>query len=121
MTTLTLEAEVLQEEVIRELETLEALVLSDLLGLYIREAAMHLDALSSAFDRDDAATLGAVAHTLKGSSSSLGALLVTQSADAIVTAARTGDLQDGFELIEALKHALEITDQAFRERSAGSR
>lgn len=121
MNTLTIPSGALHEPVIAELETLDALELSDLLDLYVQQAAQQVDALAFALDRADAGAVFKLSHSLKGSSSALGATLVAHAARRLGDAATLGDLSCGVELLDALRHAIEVTNEAFRARLSDTR
>ncbi|MBL9127784.1 MAG: response regulator, partial [Verrucomicrobiales bacterium] len=66
---------------------------------YLREAPKRLEALEAAATAGDAARLKAEAHTLKGSSSYMGAQRLVRACGAVEAAARAGDLSAVSELV----------------------
>jgi two-component system, sensor histidine kinase and response regulator len=110
-------AQVLDEAIIAELDSLEGAVLADLVALFFDEAAQRLSELGDAVDRADAGAIARMAHTLKGNSLTLGAGHVARIATELETSAKAGDLTPAAALLEALRGALEDAGQAFRDRT----
>ena len=111
-------AQVLDEAIIAELDSLEGAVLADLVALFFDEAPERLSELGGAVDRADTAAVARMAHTLKGNSSTLGAAHVARIAAELETAAKAGDLTPAAALLDALRGALADTSTAFRDRAA---
>jgi HPt (histidine-containing phosphotransfer) domain-containing protein len=59
-----------------------------------------------------------MAHTLRGSSSTLGAAQVAHIASELEQAAKAGGLAPAGALLDALRGALESTRKAFHDRAA---
>ena len=110
--------QVLDETIVLELEALDGDVLGDLVALYFDDAAERVAALGDGVARADPDAVARMAHTLKGSSSTLGAAHVAHITSELEQAARAGDLAPAAALLESLHLALEETRKAFRERTA---
>ena len=79
-----------------------------------QRAAKLVDAVADA----DPDAVARMAHTLKGSSSTLGAAQVAHLASELEQAAKAGDLAPAPALLDSLHLALEETRKAFRDRTA---
>jgi HPt (histidine-containing phosphotransfer) domain-containing protein len=101
--------------VIAELESLEGVVLTDLLSLYFDEAAGHMSELRGAIGRGETLTVAQTAHKLKGSSRTLGATHVSHIASELEATAKAGDLDVADELLDRLRSGLDETWRAFRK------
>ena len=110
--------QVLDEAIVLELEALDGDVLGDLVALYFDDAAQRAADLVDAVARADPDAVARMAHTLKGSSSTLGAAQVAHIASELEQAAKAGDLAPAAALLESLHLALEETRKAFRDRTA---
>ena len=108
----------LDEAIVLELEALDGDVLGDLVALYFDDAAARAAALGDAVARADPDAVARMAHTLKGSSSTLGAAHVAHIASELEQAAKAGDLAPATALLDTLHLALEETRKAFRDRTA---
>jgi two-component system sensor histidine kinase/response regulator len=111
-------AELLDEAIVVELEGLDGDVLPDLVTLYFDDAAGRVADLGDAVGRADTEAVARIAHTLRGSSSTLGAAHVAHITSKLETAAKDGDLAPAAALLETLHRALEKTRKAFRDRTA---
>jgi len=89
-------------------------VLGPLVDLLESEAEGHLAAIEAAVERGDAQALGGIAHTLKGASRNLGAVLVGEIAAELERRGKSGSAAEA-ELVSQLKAALVTTSAAFRE------
>ena len=93
-------------------------MLGDLVALYFDDAAARAAALGDAVALADPDAVARMAHTLKGSSSTLGAAHVAHIASELERAAKAGDLAPATALLDTLHLALEETRKAFRNRTA---
>jgi HPt (histidine-containing phosphotransfer) domain-containing protein len=89
-------------------------VLGPLIDLLESESERHLAAIEAAIERGDAEALYSVAHTLKGASRNLGAVLVGDIAAELERRGRGGSAAES-ELASQLKAAIVTTGAAFRE------
>ena len=92
-------------------------MLAVLVALYFDEAAGHLSDLGGAVDRADKPMVAQMAHTLRGSSSTLGAAHVARIAAELEATANAGDLTSAAALLDTLRGALEDTSMAFCGRA----
>jgi PAS domain S-box-containing protein len=109
-------SEVLDEAVVSDLEALDGEVLTDLVPLYLDEAASHMTDMSVAINRGDTLIVGRAAHKLKGSSCTIGAARVSRIASEVETAVTVGDLAAAGSLVDQLSTDLDGTRQAFQTR-----
>jgi PAS domain S-box-containing protein len=110
--------QVLDEAIVLELEALDGDVLADLVALYFDDAAERVANLAEAVAGADAGAVARMAHTLRGSSSTLGAAQVAHIASELEQAAKAGGLAPAGALLDALRGALESTRKAFHDRAA---
>jgi HPt (histidine-containing phosphotransfer) domain-containing protein len=111
-------SELLQETIVGELESLEGEALTTLLSFFFDEAVEQISDLRGAVERGDALAVSEMAHKLRGGSSTLGALRVSDIAAELETRAKAGDLTLADELVDRLHNALEETRAAFHSRGA---
>jgi CheY-like chemotaxis protein/HPt (histidine-containing phosphotransfer) domain-containing protein len=111
--------QLLDQAVIGELEKLlDGEVLTNMLALYVEEAAGDMAALTAAVTSGDAVAAARTAHKLSGSSRTLGAAHVARVAAELEQTAKTGDLSIAHELLATLGRGLGDTDEAIRARAA---
>jgi signal transduction histidine kinase/CheY-like chemotaxis protein/HPt (histidine-containing phosphotransfer) domain-containing protein len=115
---------VLDEETLASLRSLgsdDEDVLGPLLTLYESGATGQLADIEAAIERGDAQALGSIAHTLKGASWNLGAVLVGDIAAELERRGKAGSAAEP-ELVAQLRAALATTSTAFEEerRRSGS-
>jgi histidine-containing phosphotransfer protein len=67
--------------------------LAELTELFFKDARPRLEAMAAAAGAGDLAKLGAIAHTLKGSASNLGARRLSALCATLEKQAKTGDLE----------------------------
>ncbi|MDE3110053.1 MAG: response regulator, partial [Acidobacteriota bacterium] len=82
-------------------------LLEELVHLFIEESPKAMEEMRQALGERDARRLERLAHTLKGSSGSLGANRVSQAALLLEMRARSGALENAGELMAALQAELE--------------
>jgi PAS domain S-box-containing protein len=99
-------------DVLRALGDGDAEMLDSLVDLYLGQADMQLAAIARAVEAGDPAALGSVAHTLKGASSSIGAVMVGRIAAELELMGRSGSAGQ-VELATGLAEALDKTKWAF--------
>lgn len=88
-------------------------VFERILGLYLRELPGRMTAIRSAVEQGDAQALRDAAHSLRGSSATLGATLAAELSEALESGAVAGDLAPAPELLERLEEAARLTTAAF--------
>jgi histidine phosphotransfer protein HptB len=84
-----------------------------ILGLYLRELPGRMEAIGGAVARGDADALRDAAHSLRGSSATLGATLAAGLSEQLESAARTGELASAPVLFERLEDAARRTAAVF--------
>jgi HPt (histidine-containing phosphotransfer) domain-containing protein len=77
-------------------------------------SAADVDKLVDAVNRADTESARRIAHTLRGSTASLGGRRLAAILDEVETHARTGDLTPAAVLLEPLRHAHCATLEALR-------
>ena len=124
--TATRSNEVLDEEVVAELDTLDGTMLTELVRVYFDQAAEQMSDLSVAAGLRDAAAVVEAAHKLKGSSCVLGVAnvsLVAGELESMVSRfglARSGNLTSVDSLLVRLGTGLDDAKEAFRTRAPAS-
>ncbi len=86
--------------------------LKDLIALFLKDAYARLENMAGAFEKNDAATLVAQAHSLKGSARNLGAVPLAQLCASLEKAAKLGDLAEAANLLLEMRGAFEQVKQA---------
>jgi HPt (histidine-containing phosphotransfer) domain-containing protein len=114
---MTPERPILDEVVIAGLESFGGDMLAGLVPLYFDQAAGQLSQLGRAIARGEALVVRDTAHSLKGSSSTLGATRVARISSELEAVAKTGDLSTAGELLGSLRSRLDETSDAFRDRT----
>jgi histidine phosphotransfer protein HptB len=75
---------------------------AELLDLFLEDASVRVDAIRSAIDEGDIATLAHEAHTYKGAAAVLEATGVQNSAEALELLARAGRLDGAADIAKVL-------------------
>jgi HPt (histidine-containing phosphotransfer) domain-containing protein len=78
---------------------------AELIAVYLRDTRSRLAALHEAVARVDAEALRGIAHSLKGSSSQIGAEQMAQLCADLEEQARTADLADAAQTLRRLEAA----------------
>ena len=103
-------------EGLRELqEEGEPDVLKELIKLFLEDVPSQLKALREAGEKDDAKSVERTAHTLKGSSSNMGALRMVTLCAELEEIGRSGDLAPAPALISGLEAELGRVREVFEE------
>jgi HPt (histidine-containing phosphotransfer) domain-containing protein len=93
----------LNMEALDELRNLMGDALDEVLQTFVDYVPGQIDELSQAVSNDDAEGVFNLAHKMKSSSSSIGALGLASVAEQIEVIGRTGSTQGAAELLEKLK------------------
>jgi HPt (histidine-containing phosphotransfer) domain-containing protein len=96
-------------------------ILAELGGLFLEDVPPQLEALREAIERGDASSVERVAHTLKGSSSNMGATRMATLCEELEDVGRSGDLSRAPVLIESLEAEFGRVREALEAEIAGSR
>lgn len=92
-------------------------LLAELMGVYVSE----VDTLMRSLDRyavdKDRSTLHRVAHTLKGASLSVGALVTSRVAESLESSARQASDSEILEWIERVKSTARLAVEAIRQHT----
>ncbi len=89
-------------------------IVSELVGIYLDELDARLSTLKDAAERSDSEAIRKAAHLLKGSSSSIGAVGISEACDSLEVSATEGDLSRLNEQVEAILSLSEPTVIALR-------
>ncbi|HVE67962.1 MAG TPA: response regulator [Solirubrobacteraceae bacterium] len=109
-------AQSLNDGVVAELEALEGDVLPGLVSQFFDEAAEQVWELTQAIGRGEAAGVVRLAHLLKGSSATVGAVAVSHVASELESTALAGDLAPADSLMKRLGTGLDEARDAFGSR-----
>jgi CheY-like chemotaxis protein len=104
-------------EALRELQGEgEPDLLEEPIELFLEEVPAQLKALREAAERGDAQSVGRIAHTLKGSSGSLGAVRMAALCARLEGVGASGDLEEGPELLDRLEVEFDQTRAGLNNR-----
>ena len=95
--------EAIKMDTLNELRSLMGDSINEVLQTFIDFVPGQIDELSRAISNDDAENVFNIAHRMKSSSSSIGALGLAQLAEQIELIGRSGTTQGAAELLERLK------------------
>jgi len=113
---------ILDQQALASLRELGSKECHDLVKLFLKDGASRVAALREALKKGDRAAIGELAHSLKGSSGSLGAIAVADTCEQLQVAASTGDLDRATELIGVVETDFERVKAALgRELTPGPR
>jgi two-component system, sensor histidine kinase and response regulator len=96
-------------------------IVAELADMFLGDARPRLSALEEAVQNDDAPAIESLAHTLKGSSGNMGARGMSDLCARLEDAGASGDLSQGFRLLERLKAEFGRVDRAFEAEIHGNR
>lgn len=105
----------LDEELIAELKEIMADGFITLVESYEQDTAKRLDGMRQALAQGDLATLTQLAHSLKGSSSNVGALVVASHCLAVEEAIAVGGQANLADLVAQVEMAHEAARQGLRQ------
>ena len=94
-------------------------IVAGLAGMFLEDARPRLSALEEAVQNDDAPAVELLAHTLKGSSGSMGARGMSVLCARLEDAGASGELSQSFGLLERLKEEFGRVDRAFEAEIHG--
>lgn len=94
-------------------------ILAELRNLFLEHAPPLLGQMREAWRAGDAEALARAAHSLKGASSTYGALRMSEVCRSLELAARQGRLEGLEEGLERLERELDLVGASFGELSAG--
>ena len=94
-------------------------IVAELAGMFLEDARPRLSALEEAVQNDDAPAVELLAHTLKGSSGSMGARGMSVLCARLEDAGASGELSQSFGLLERLKEEFGRVDRAFEAEIHG--
>lgn len=87
----------------------------ELIEMYLEDAREHLDSLRSELEAEDVVAFRRSAHTLKGSSSNIGATLMQERAYQLEILARETDLGNATSYMGQMEAALQQTEAFYRK------
>jgi two-component system sensor histidine kinase/response regulator len=94
-------------------------IVAELAGMFVEDTRSGLSELEEAMQRGDAQAVGRTAHTLKGSSGSMGARGMAGICARLESAGVSGDLKHGFGLLERLEEEFGRVERALRAEVRG--
>jgi CheY-like chemotaxis protein len=94
-------------------------IVAELAGMFVEDTRSGLSELEEAMQRGDAQAVGRTAHTLKGSSGSMGARGMSGICARLERAGASGDLTHGFRLLERLEEEFGRVERALRAEVQG--
>ena len=103
-------------DALNELRSLMGDSLDDVLQTYVDYIPGQIDELSQAIKNDDADSVFNLAHKMKSSSSSIGALGIAHMAEQIELIGRGGSTEGTAELLEQLKELYAAAEILLREQ-----
>ncbi len=80
---------------------------NDLLRVFLEDAEKHVDEIKLAINTSDLSGIEKSAHTLKGSSSNIGALVLSSACDTMVKACRADVAENLFDSFVHIESELE--------------
>lgn len=86
----------------------------EVIGLFLADAPLRIDAIEQALQARDASALARAAHALKGAASNIGALQLYASCVELESAARSQRLADGVAYVAHLRTQLQQTQAALQ-------
>jgi two-component system sensor histidine kinase/response regulator len=95
-------------------------ILKELTELFLSDVPQQLVLLKEAVEAGDASSVGRVAHTLKGSSSNMGATRMTTICSELEAVGASGDLSRAPELLEQLEKEFGRVRMALEAKTARS-
>lgn len=108
--------DVLDAATLADLEDIMGDELCALVTAYLKDGDTRLKALREAADRDDAAEVGKLAHSLKSASANLGAQPLATEAKGVEQDARSGTLRDPSARVAVLERLYAETSSALRQK-----
>jgi two-component system sensor histidine kinase/response regulator len=96
-------------------------ILNELIELFLSDVPLQLAALREVVDAGGAHSVGRIAHTLRGSSGSMGATRMTTICSELEDVGASGDLSRAPELLERLEEEFERLRMALEAKIARSR
>ncbi|MCX7832982.1 MAG: Hpt domain-containing protein [Ignavibacteria bacterium] len=100
---------------LKELDTEDSNFLSELIKIYLTESKKLLDKIEKGMDSGDKDAIANNTHTLKGSSSNIGAMELSRLCAEIEKKARAGDLEGVKILLPEMKECYELTTEKIKE------
>jgi HPt (histidine-containing phosphotransfer) domain-containing protein len=93
--------------------------IAELLEMALQTGAKHCEVLSNALAAGDAAAVARAAHGIKGSAGNIGANVVMGLAATLDARARTGDLAEAHEVLDAIRRGYAQVAEEVRSYRAG--
>lgn len=91
----------------------------ELIGTYLEDSAVQLDAMRSAAQASDVAALVRPAHSLKSSSANVGAMALAEACRSLEADCRTGTVPDMAARVEACERSFaDVRDALLAARAA---
>jgi CheY-like chemotaxis protein len=95
--------------------------MASLVGLFLEDAPVRIEAIEDALEREDARALREAAHTLGGISRTLGAARMTELCLELERSGAAGSVRDASPLLAQLQDGFELTRRALERKLSGGR
>jgi HPt (histidine-containing phosphotransfer) domain-containing protein len=105
---------VLDPTTLATVESLGASFVGEMVALFLASASDRVPRLRSAVARGELGAIAALAHELRGSSATVGAVQLQQACDRLETSAGAGDLDDAIEAASGVWAAFDVATEALR-------
>lgn len=107
--------DILDADIVAELLDIgDAEFLQDLFETYIEDAHQKIDGITQAMAKQDAETLGKLAHTFKGASGNIGALKLSQIAEKLQHMGHQDQLEGVETVVADLVELYQLVEQAMK-------
>lgn len=100
---------------LKELESPESFMVSDLVDTYYESAVEYLLAIEKAIEKEDAEDVEQQAHALKGSCNSIGAVRLAKVCQTLEDMGREGGLDRALDILVVIKSEYEAVRDAFKK------
>lgn len=100
---------------LKELDTEDSNFLSELIDIYLTESKKLIDKIFKGISSNDKDMVANNSHTLKGSSSNIGAMELSRLCADIEKKARAGDLEGVKLLLPEMKECYDLTTEKIKE------
>jgi HPt (histidine-containing phosphotransfer) domain-containing protein len=94
-------------------------IVADLVGICLKDARSRLEAVEEALQKDDAPAVERAAHTLKGSSGSMGARRMSGLCEQLEHVGASGDLSQGYNLLGRIREESGRVERALEAEVSG--
>ena len=90
-------------------------ILKEIIDIYCEEYPKQLSQIQQAIDKNDTATVGEVAHTIKGAVGNFGAIAAFEAALCLEKIGKSGELSKAMSAFSELKEKLEQLERELKK------